>query len=201
MYFIFYARLGIPLIVSLLCRNLRELDLRESEVEDLSGHWLSHFPDTCTSLVSLSIACLGSEVSFSALERLVARSPNLRTLRLNRAVPLEKLPTLLRRAPQLVELGTGALSAEIRSDVFSNLSEAFSGCKQLKGLSGFWDVIPAYLPAFYSVCSRLTSLNLSYATVQSPDLIKLISQCCSLQRLWVCSLSFLFNTQTCSLSH
>lgn len=167
------------------CRNLRELDLRESEVEDLSGHWLSHFPDTCTSLVSLSIACLGSEVSFSALERLIARCPNLRILRLNRAVPLEKLSTLLRRAPQLVELGTGALSAEMKSDVFSNLSEAFSGCKQLKGLSGFWDVVPAYLPAFYSVCSRLTSLNLSYATVQSPDLIKLISQCSSLQRLWV----------------
>ncbi|KAI5680391.1 hypothetical protein M9H77_01618 [Catharanthus roseus] len=167
------------------CRNLRELDLRECEVEDLSGHWLSHFPDSCTSLVSLNIACLGSEVSFSALERLVARCPNLRTLRLNRAVPLEKLPTLLRRAPQLVELGTGAYSSEIRSDLFSSLTEAFSGCKQLKELSGFWDVVPAYLPVLYSVCSQLTSLNLSYATVQSPDLIKLISQCNSLQRLWV----------------
>ncbi|XP_071923600.1 protein TRANSPORT INHIBITOR RESPONSE 1-like [Coffea arabica] len=167
------------------CRNLRELDLRESEVEDLSGHWLSHFPETCTSLVSLNIACLGSEVSFSALERLVARSPNLRTLRLNRAVPLEKLPILLHRAPHLVELGTGAYSAESRPDVFSNLAEAFSACKQLKGLSGFWDLVPAYLPAVYSVCSKLTSLNLSYATIQSPDLVKLICQCHSLQRLWV----------------
>ncbi|KAL8535914.1 hypothetical protein ACS0TY_011532 [Phlomoides rotata] len=111
------------------CRNLKELDLRESEVEDLSGHWLSHFPCNSTSLVSLNISCLGSEVSFSALERLVARSPNLRTLRLNRAVPLEKLPNLLRRAPQLVELGTGAYSAEIRSDIYSNLAEAFSACK------------------------------------------------------------------------
>ncbi|KAG8389429.1 hypothetical protein BUALT_Bualt02G0228600 [Buddleja alternifolia] len=167
------------------CRNLRELDLRESEVEDLSGHWLSHFPDNCTSLVSLNMSCLGSEVSFSALERLVSRSPNLRTLRLNRAVPLEKLPNLLRRAPQLVELGTGAYSAEIRSDIFSNLAEAFSVCKQLKGLSGFWDVVPAYLPAMYSVCSGITSLNLSYATIQSPDLVKLVSQCRNLQCLWV----------------
>lgn len=169
----------------LLCRNLRELDLGESEVEDLSGHWLSHFPDNCTSLVSLNISCLGSEVSFSALERLVARCPNLKTLRLNRAVPLEKLPNLLCRAPQLVELGTGAYSAEIQSDIFSNLSEAFLGCKQLKGLSGFWDVVPAYLPAMYSVCSQITSLNLSYATAQNPDLVQFVSQCGNLQRLWV----------------
>ncbi|CAN4093126.1 unnamed protein product [Withania somnifera] len=167
------------------CRNLRELDLGECEVEDLSGHWLSHFPDSCTSLVSLNIACLASEVSFLALERLVARSPNLRTLRINRAVPFEKLPNLLRRTSQLVEFGTGAYSADVRSDFFSNLAEGFSGCKQLKGLSGFWDVVPSYLPAIYPVCSRLTSLNMSYATCQNPDLGKLISQCHNLQRLWV----------------
>ncbi|KAH7517127.1 hypothetical protein FEM48_Zijuj09G0029300 [Ziziphus jujuba var. spinosa] len=167
------------------CRNLRELDLRESEVDDLSGHWLSHFPDTYTSLVSLNIACLVSEVSFSALERLVGRCPNLRSLRLNRAVPLERLANLLRRAPQLVELGTGAYSAELRPDVFSNLAGALSDCKELKSLSGFWDVVPAYLPAVYSTCPGLTTLNLSYATIQSPDLIKLVSQCQNLQCLWV----------------
>ncbi|XP_024982016.1 protein TRANSPORT INHIBITOR RESPONSE 1-like [Cynara cardunculus var. scolymus] len=167
------------------CRNLRVLELRECEVEDLSGHWLSHFPDSCTSLESLNIACLLSEVSFSALERLVARSPNLKTLRLNRNVPLEKLSTLLQLAPQLVEFGTGVYSAEIRSDVYASLTEAFSGCKNLKGLSGFWEVIPAYLPAFYSVCSRLTTLNLSYATAQSPELTKIVSQCHNLQRLLV----------------
>ncbi|CAL5427951.1 hypothetical protein CsSME_00042020 [Camellia sinensis var. sinensis] len=167
------------------CRNLRELDLQECEVDDLSGHWLSHFPDTCT-LVSLNIACLGSEVSLSAaLERLVARCPNLRCLRLNRAVSLERLPNLLRQAPQLIELGTGAYSAELPSDVFSSLVEAFSGCKELKSLSGFWDVVPAYLPAVFPICSGLTSLNLSYANIQSPDLLKLVSHCHSLQRLWV----------------
>ncbi|KAJ0791113.1 putative F-box domain, leucine-rich repeat domain superfamily, transport inhibitor response 1 [Helianthus annuus] len=165
--------------------NLRELDLRESEVEDLSGHWLSHFPDSCTSLQSLNMSCLASEVSFSALQRLIARSPNLKTLRLNRAVPLEKLSTLLHRAPQLVELGTGAYSAEIRPDVYSNLAEAFSRCKELTGLSGFWDAVPSYLPAIYSVCSRLTSLNLSYATIQSPDVTKIVTQCPNLQSLSV----------------
>ncbi|KAJ4825460.1 GPI-anchored mannoprotein [Turnera subulata] len=167
------------------CRNLRELDLRESEVDDPSGHWLSHFPDSFTSLVSLNISCLSSEVSFSALERLVARCPNLKTLRLNRPVPFDKLSDLLRRAPQLVELGTGAFSADLRPDVFSDLAGAISGCKELRSLSGFWDVVPGYLPAFYPVCPGLTSLNLSYANVQSSDLVKLVSQCQSLQRLWV----------------
>ncbi|PQM35025.1 protein TRANSPORT INHIBITOR RESPONSE 1 [Prunus yedoensis var. nudiflora] len=167
------------------CRNLRELDLHESDVEDLSGHWLSHFPDTYTSLVSLNIACLGSEFSFSSLERLVGRCPNLKSLRLNRAVPLDRLANLLHRAPQLVELGTGAYSAELRPDLFSNLAGLLSGCKELKSLSGFWDVVPAYLPAIYSICPGLTSLNLSYATIPSPDLIKLVSQCPNLQRLWV----------------
>ncbi|CAN8280450.1 unnamed protein product [Cochlearia groenlandica] len=167
------------------CRNLKELDLRESDVDDVSGHWLSHFPDTYTSLVSLNISCLGSEVSFSALERLVSRCPNLKSLKLNRAVPLEKLATLLQKAPQLEELGTGGYVADVRPDVFSGLSVAFSACKKLKCLSGFWDAVPAYLPAVYSVCSGLTTLNLSYATVQSYDLVKLLSQCPKLQRLWV----------------
>ncbi|GMN38122.1 hypothetical protein TIFTF001_007356 [Ficus carica] len=167
------------------CRNLRELDLRECDVDDLSGHWLSHFPDTYTSLVSLNISCLGSEVSISTLERLVGRCPNLRSLRLNRAVPIERLANLLRQAPQLAELGTGAYSAELRPDIFSNLAGALSGCKELKSLSGFWEAVPTYLPAVYSLCPGLTSLNLSYAAIQSPDLIKLLSQCPSLQRLWV----------------
>lgn len=174
------------------CRNLRELDLRESEVEDICGHWLSHFPDSYTSLVSLNISCLANEVNFPALERLVSRCPNLQTLRLNRAAPLDKLASLLRGAPQLAELGTGAYTSEMRPEVFSNLSAAFSGCMQMKSLSGFWDVLPSYLPAVYPVCSRLTSLNLSYATIQSPDLIKLVGECESLQRLWVCLVCIMF---------
>lgn len=179
---------------------MRVLDLRECEVEELSGHWLSHFPDSFTSLEFLNIACLGIEVSFSALERLVSRSPNLKTLRLNRSVPLEKLSKLLQQAPQLVDFGTGVYAAEIRSDVYSSLADSFSGCKKLKSLSGFWDVIPSYLPAVYSVCSQLTSLNLSYAATQSPDLSKIISQCHNLQRLVVssnaCYVFFKFQLQS-----
>lgn len=167
------------------CRKLKELELRECEVEDLSGHWLSNFAESCTSLVSLNISCLGSEVSYSALERLVGRCPNLRSLQLNRAVPLDRLPNLLRRAPQLVELGTGSYSAEGRPDLFLDLAGAFKRCKQLKSLSGFWDVVPSYLLALYPSCSGITSLNLVCATMQSPDLANLVKHCPNLRRLWV----------------
>lgn len=174
------------------CRNLKELNLQESELEDLSGHWLSQFPDSYTSLVSLNISCLNNEVSLSALERLLGRCPNLQTLRLNHAAALDKLPNLLSRCPQLAELGTGIYSAEMRPEVFSNLVTAFSGCKQLKSLSGFWQVLPSYLPALNPVCSRLTSLNLSYAVIQSSDLIKLVGQCPNLLRFWVCWIYMMF---------
>lgn len=161
------------------------LDLQESEVDDQS-HWLSHFPESCTLLESLNISCLEGEVNFSVLERLVTRCTNLRTLRLNRAVPLDNLPNLLRRAPQLVDLGTGDFSAEHGAELYTKLSSAFEGCRGLKSLSGFWSVVPTYLTSVYSACGGLTSLNLSYATIQSTELVNLISKCHNLQRLLVC---------------
>lgn len=167
------------------CRNLRELDLRECDVDDRSSHWLSHFSESSTSLVSLNFACLQGEVNFPILERLVGRCTNLRTLRLNRSVPLDKIPTLLKKAPQLVDLGTGAFLADDLPELHSNLVSAFGSCRELKSLSGFWEVVPAYLPVIYSICLRVTSLNLSYASIQNSDLIGLISQCKYLQQLWV----------------
>lgn len=161
------------------------LELRECIVEDLGGDWLSYFPETSTSLVSLDFSCLDSEVKISDLERLVSRSPNLKSLKLNPAVTLDGLVSLLRRAPQLTELGTGSFAAQLKPEAFSKLSEAFSNCKQLQSLSGLWDVLPEYLPALYSVCPGLTSLNLSYATVRMPDLVELLRRCSKLQKLWV----------------
>nr|CAD1830015.1 unnamed protein product [Ananas comosus var. bracteatus] len=154
--------------------NLRELDLQENMIEENCSHWLSHFPESFTSLVNLNIACLEGEVNVSVLERLVSRCPNLKTLRLNHAFPLDKLNILLRRAPQLIDLGTGRFDAEYYPELFHKLESAFSGCKSLRGLSGIWEAVPAHLPALYSICEGLTSLNLSYATIQSPDLIKLV---------------------------
>ncbi|KAJ6802735.1 transport inhibitor response 1-like protein [Iris pallida] len=167
------------------CRNLRVLDLQETEVEDTCGHWLSCFPESFTSLVSLNIACLEGEVNVSVLERLVSRCTNLKTLKLNHAVPLDRLAGIIRRAPQLVDLGTSRFGGEQRTELYTKLDSAFSGCKELKSLSGIWEAVPSYLPTIYSVCDRLTSLNLSYATLQNPEILNLVSRCKNLQRLWV----------------
>ncbi|CAK7328382.1 unnamed protein product [Dovyalis caffra] len=168
------------------CRFLRELDLQENDVEDHRGHWLSCIPDTCTSLVSLNFACLKGDVNLAALERLVARSPNLRSLRLNHAVPLDILQKILMRAPHLVDLGVGSYVHDPDSETYNKLVTAIRRCKSVKSLSGFLDVAPHCLSAFHLICPRLTSLNLSYAPgIHGTELVKLIRHCRKLQRLWI----------------
>ncbi|KAH0466187.1 hypothetical protein IEQ34_006290 [Dendrobium chrysotoxum] len=170
------------------CRNLRELDLQENVIEDNCSNWLSHFPESFTSLISLNIACLDGDVNLFILERLVSRCSNLKTLRLNHSVPLDRLVSILLKAPQLVDLGTGRFSADSRPELLAKLESSFAGCRNLKSLSGFYEAVPAYLPTIFSVCDGLSSLNLSYATIQSAELTKLITRCKNLQRLWVMDL-------------
>lgn len=168
------------------CRFLKELDLQENEVEDRRGHWLSCFPESCTSLVSLNFACLKGEVNLAALVRLVARSPNLRSLKLNRAVPFDALQKILARAPQLVDLGVGSYVHNSNSESYVKLESTFRKCKSIRSLSGFLEVSPLCLPAVYLICSSLTSLNLSYAPgIPGTELTRFISYCKNLQRLWV----------------
>ncbi|KAI3457785.1 hypothetical protein Pfo_014448 [Paulownia fortunei] len=168
------------------CRFLRELDLQENEVDDRKGQWLSCFPDSCTSLVSLNFACLKGEVNVAALERLVARCRNLRSLRLNHAVPLDALQKILVQAPQLNDLGTGSFVHDPDSETCGKLKNAMKKCKSIRSLSGFLDVNARCLPAVYPICTNLTSLNLSYAPgIYSNELIKLICHCKKLERLWI----------------
>ncbi|XWS30558.1 hypothetical protein CRYUN_Cryun24cG0129000 [Craigia yunnanensis] len=168
------------------CRFLRELDLQENEVDDHRGHWLSCFPESCTSLVSLNFACLKGEINLGALERLVARSPNLKSLKLNPAVPLDILQKLLMRAPQLVDLGTGSYVHDPSSEVYNKLKSAIQRCKSIRSLSGFLEVAPRCMSAIYPICGNLTFLNLSYAQgLHGNKLTKLIQHCRKLQRLWI----------------
>ncbi|KAF5725581.1 protein AUXIN SIGNALING F-BOX 2-like [Tripterygium wilfordii] len=169
------------------CRFLRELDLQESEVEDYSGHWISCFPDSCSSLVSLNFACLKGEIYLAALERLVARSPNLKSLRLNRAVPTHSLQRILMQAPQLVELGIGSYLPDSHLETFDKLKTAILKCHSIRSLSGILEVSPYYcLTAIHPICPNLTSLNLSYAPgVRGVEFIGLIRRCSKLQRLWI----------------
>jgi len=168
------------------CKLLRELDLQENDVEDRGPRWLSFFPDSCTSLVSLNFACIKGEVNSGALERLVARSPNLRSLRLNRSVSVDTLSKILARTPNLEDLGTGNLTDEFQAESYARLTSALEKCKMLRSLSGFWDASPICVPYIYPLCHQLTGLNLSYTpTLDYSDLTKMVSRCVKLQRLWV----------------
>ncbi|XP_009604230.1 protein AUXIN SIGNALING F-BOX 2 [Nicotiana tabacum] len=168
------------------CRFLRELDLQENEVEDRRGQWLSCFSESCTTLVSLNFACLKGEVNLAALERLVARCPNLRSLRLNHTVPLDALQRILVKAPHLVDLGTGTFVSDPVSETYNKLKNALQRCTSIRSLSGFLEVAPRCLPAIYPICLNLSSLNLSYAPgIYSAELIKLIRFCGKLERLWI----------------
>ncbi|KAI8009871.1 Protein AUXIN SIGNALING F-BOX 2 [Camellia lanceoleosa] len=176
---------GLAAIAS-TCRFLRELDLQENEVDDHRGQWLSRFPDSWTSLVSLNFACLKGEVNLPALERLVARCHNLRSLRLNHAVPLATLQKIVAQAPQLVDLGTGAFVHDLDTETRYILKSVIMKCTSIRSLSGFVEVTPRCLPAIYPIYSNLTSLNLSYAPgIHGSELIKIIGHCSKLQHLWI----------------
>ncbi|PAN42784.1 hypothetical protein PAHAL_8G186600 [Panicum hallii] len=165
---------------------LKELDLQESVVKHRGHHWLNCFPKPSTELESLNFACLSGEVNASALEGLVARSPNLKRLRLNRRVPFDVWYRILGRTPKLEDLGTGSFVTGNNPAEYVSLSSALGKCSSLKSLSGFWAVTGFYLRGIFSVCKNLTCLNLSCAPlIQSADLINIIRRCTKLHVLWL----------------
>ncbi|KAF8370036.1 hypothetical protein HHK36_003946 [Tetracentron sinense] len=175
-------------VVASRCRQLRVLDLIEDEIMDDEVDWISCFPETGTCLESLIFDCVESLVNFIALERLVARSPSLRKLRLNRHVSIGQLHRLMVQAPQLTHLGTGSFSFSdlmVQGDQEPDLVSTFAASKSLICLSGFKDILPEYLPAIYPVCANLTSLNLSYANINAEQLKPVIYRCHKLQTFWV----------------
>uniref|UniRef100_A0A0D9XSF0 F-box domain-containing protein n=1 Tax=Leersia perrieri TaxID=77586 RepID=A0A0D9XSF0_9ORYZ len=172
--------------VATSCRFIKELELHESLVEDRGSHWLECFPKPSTLLESLNFSCLTGEVNGHALEKLVARSPNLRSLRLNRSVPLDVLARILSHTHRLVDLCTGSFVRGNIADAYSGLFNGFQHCSLLKGLSGLWDATSWFIPVIFPVCKNLTCLNLSYAPmVRSTYLIEFIRHCKKLRHLWV----------------
>ncbi|XP_022773106.1 transport inhibitor response 1-like protein [Durio zibethinus] len=170
------------------CRQLRVLDLIESEVIHDGTDWISCFPQGESHLESLIFDCVEWPINFEALERLVARSPLLKKLRLNRYVSIGQLYRLMIQAPQLTHLGTGLFSPlEIagQGDQELDYGTAFAACRSLVCLSGFREIIPDYLPAIYPVCANLTSLNFSYANINAEQLKPIISKCHKLRVFWV----------------
>ncbi|CAN8230696.1 unnamed protein product [Cochlearia groenlandica] len=190
-------------IVANKCRQLKVLDLIESEVTDDEVDWISCFPDGETRLESLSFDCVDSPINLKALEWLVVRSPFLKTLRTNKSVSLEDLHRLMVRAPQLTSLGTGSFSPDNEPQVEHepDYAAAFRACKSIVCLSGFRELTPEYLPAISPVCANLTSLNFSYANI-SPDVLKpIISNCHNIRIFWaldsICDEGLLAVAATC----
>ncbi|KAF8406072.1 hypothetical protein HHK36_008152 [Tetracentron sinense] len=178
---------GLSFVAS-KCRKLRVLDLIDDEVMDDEVDWISCFPETGTCLESLIFDCVEFPINFEALELLVARSPSLRKLRLNRHFSIRQLHRLMVRAPQLTNLGTGSFSSPghpAQEDQEPDLISAFAASRSLICLSGFRDIVPDYLPAIYPVCANLTSLNFSYANITAEQLKPVISHCHKLQTFWV----------------
>lgn len=175
-------------------RQIRVLDLSETEVIDDAVDWISCFPERETHLESLIFDCVECEINFEALERLVARSPSLKKLRVNQYVSVGQLYQLLIKATQLTDLGTGSFSSfgnfqHVDDNQELNYLSAFAACKSLTCLSGFKEVMPDYLPSIYPVCPNLTSLNLSYSDINPQQFHSVIVHCHKLQTLWVCTSS------------
>lgn len=168
------------------CRHLSELDLQECPIDDRGGEWLSSFPETCTSLTSLNLTSLSSDVSFADLESLVVRCSQLEKLKLGRNITLDQLRRLLLlRGPSLKELGIGSFIQDVSGAGMDQLENMFSSCKKMRALSGFWEVVPLYLPLIYPICHYLKELNLSESPIASSEFIRLISRCHLLQCLLV----------------
>jgi transport inhibitor response 1 len=178
------------------CRCLAELELQENDIEFRSGEWLTAFPETYTSLVSLNFSTVHYKedyVDVLALEHLVARCPLLKKLKLNKEINLEQLQRLLLRAPNLVELGTGSYSQSLTWAELSELQSALEKCKSLRSLSGIWEVVPEFVQTLYPVCPNLITLNLSDVLLPTADFSKLISYCQKLQQLLVSPLQTLLS--------
>ncbi|KAH9321563.1 hypothetical protein KI387_016202, partial [Taxus chinensis] len=179
-----FTTTGLAVIAS-KCRYLTELTLIDAEVINTGIDWIGYFPESTTSLVSLNFDCLDCPINFDELERLVARSPFLKKLGLNRFVSIAQLQRLLSRAPQLAHLGTGSFGSEFVQEEGAKLCALFGNCKLLQCLSGFREIVPEYLPAIYPVCCNLTFLNFSFAIIGSREFEEVIRHCHKLQRLWV----------------
>lgn len=131
------------------------------------------YPDNCTTLVSSNFGCLKGQVNFRSLERLVARCPNLTSLRLNYHVPLDVLQRIVVQTPQLVDLGVETFVTRPVSETYNKLKNALQKCTSIRSLSGFFIVVsPRCLPAIYPICQSLTSF-LSCSRIDSSNLSEL----------------------------
>ncbi|KAG8064294.1 hypothetical protein GUJ93_ZPchr0004g40474 [Zizania palustris] len=161
------------------CKLLSELDLQENEVEDRGPRWLSCFPDSCTSLVSLNFACIKGEVN-AGLN--LSYAPTLDasdlTKMISRCVKLQRLWVL-----------------DCISD--KGLQVVASSCKDLQELrvfpsdfyvAGYSAVTEEGLVAISLGCPKLNSLLYFCHQMTNAALITVAKNCPNFTRFRLCIL-------------
>ncbi|KAJ3708865.1 hypothetical protein LUZ61_012570 [Rhynchospora tenuis] len=173
------------------CKQLRVLDLIQCHIEYDDDNralvdWISKFPETHSCLESLSFECVPYGINFNSLETLIARSPNLRRLRVNPCISIFQLCRLLLWAPHLTHLGTGVLCTHDNKEDFEvkEIEAIFGSMKELIYLSGLSDIKHELLPAILPVCAQLTTLNMSCSVISTEQLKLVIRGCHNLQIFW-----------------
>ncbi|CAH9083929.1 unnamed protein product [Cuscuta epithymum] len=174
------------------CRKLRVFDVIECYVHSNDVDWISCFPGDNTFLESLifEYSMMSECLNFEALKQLVTRSPCLKKLRLDYLVSIGQLYHLMIKAPQLTHLGIGIFMYSSEQEAYAgelalHYASAFAVCNSLVSISGLRDELPSYLPALYTVCANLTSLDLKRTLISCSHFKEVIFHCHKLQSLWV----------------
>ncbi|KAJ4782138.1 hypothetical protein LUZ62_066395 [Rhynchospora pubera] len=173
------------------CKQLRVLDLIKCHIDDNDDRalvdWISKFPETHNCLESLSFECVPYDVNINSLKSLIARSPNLRRLRVNPHISIGQLCHLLLWAPQLTHLGTGVLFThgnENQEIEVKDVEAVFGSMKELIYLSWLSEIKLELLPAILPVCAQLSTLNMSRIVILAEQLKLVIRHCYNLQIFW-----------------
>lgn len=177
---------GLSIIAS-NCSKLEQFEVERCAVTDTTGQWLSSFPETLTSLKSLNISCIKGVVNPTDLERLVARSPNLTSLSVNKTVSASIMQRILMQSPPFVHLGVGSTvqNLEILLPYFL-LALALERCHSIQSVAFFYVMPTKFLHAIYPICPNLVFVNLRFcARIPSNEQVKFIKKCSNLRRLYV----------------
>lgn len=168
-----------------LCRILEQLEVERCDVKDSNGQFLSSFPETLSSLVTLNISSIKGVMDPTDLESLVARSPNLTTLLFSNSVHVNTIRRILMKSPQLAHLSVGPIIQNLHVSPLG-LSLSLDIYKSIKSLTFFTMIPTTSIHAFYPLCPNLVYVNMRFAVVLDIcELVNFIQNCSNLRRLWV----------------
>lgn len=179
-------------LFQILCSKLEQLEVERCNVKDPTGQWLRCFPETLTSLTSVNISCIKGEINPLDLSQLVARCPNLTTLKVNKTVAVDTIRSILLKSHRVVHLGLGSMHQNVVQNgqsSFHQLTSCLRNYGPIQSLTLVHRVSAILLRALYPVCVNLVFLNVRFVEVRlGSELVSFITRCANLKRLWVSSL-------------